>query len=51
MTRATRMIEINQVAALRARSLLHLAYDPGRDVADHMRVRIRAESSSNRAFE
>src|SRR6202162_1868523 len=45
------MIEINQVAALGAKLLLHLAHDPWRSVPDRMNARIRAEAGPNRAFE
>src|ERR1700722_15495214 len=45
------MIEINQVAALRAKLLLRLAHDPWRSVPDRMNAGIRAEASPNRAFE
>src|SRR5258708_553552 len=45
------MIEINQVAALGAKLLLHLAHDPWRSVPDRMNAGIRAEASPNRAFE
>src|SRR5271163_2420209 len=45
------MIEINQVAALSAKLLLHLAYDPGSSVSDRVDVGVRAETGPNRAFE
>ena len=45
------MIKINQVAALRAKVLLHLAHDPGRSVPDRVNVRVRAEAGSDRACE
>src|ERR1700735_5515920 len=43
------MIKINQVAALGAKLLLHLAHDPWRSVPDRMNAGIRAEA--DRAFE
>src|SRR5271168_4189041 len=45
------MIEINQVAALGAKLLLHLAHDPWRSVPDRMNAGIRAEAGPDRAFE
>src|SRR5271154_3138053 len=45
------MIEINQVAALGAKLLLHLAHDPWRSVPVRMNAGIRAEAGPNRAFE
>src|SRR5271156_2873604 len=42
------MIEINQVAALGAKLLLHLAHDPWRSVPDRMNAGIRAEAGRNR---
>src|SRR5580704_14758744 len=45
------MIKINQVAALGAKLLLHLAHDPWRSVPDRMNAGIRPEAGPNRAFE
>ena len=45
------MIKINQVSALWAKLLLHLAHDPWRSVPDRMNAGIRAEAGANRAFE
>jgi hypothetical protein len=45
------MIKINQVAALRAKVLLHLADDPGRSVPDRVNVGVRAEAGPDRACE
>ena len=45
------MIKINQVAALEAKLLLHLADDPWRAVPDRVNAGIRAEAGPNRACE
>ena len=45
------MIEINQVVALGAKLLFHLAYDPRSSVSDRLYVGVRPETGPNRAFE